>query len=133
MKSSGLALLGLLPLISGTLRADYYGTGFFISPDGHLVTNAHVVEGEGKASIRFKEEWIPAKVVREDPANDIAILAADGEDYPTVPLQSIADVRPGDETFTIGFPDPAVLGFAPKTTRGEVSALSGIKDDVRYY
>jgi hypothetical protein len=116
-----------------TARADSYGTGFFISSDGHLVTNYHVVEDAVAVEVRFEERWIPAQVIRKDPANDLAILKADGSAFPCIPLWFSAEVQPGDGAFTVGFPDPVLLGFSPKTTRGTVSAMTGLRDDARFY
>ncbi len=114
------------------LAADGYGTAFFITADGYLITNHHVIDEAESVQIRFNENWISVNVVRTDAVNDIAVLKARGKDYPVIPLNFDADARPGDSVFTIGFPDPGVLGFAAKTTKGEISSLSGIKDDPRF-
>lgn len=115
------------------VRAEVYGTGFFISPDGHLVTNHHVVDDAETVEVRFEERWILARLIRKDPANDLAILKVEGSDFPCIPIQFSAQVQPGDDAFTVGFPDPDLLGFSPKTTRGAVSAMTGLRDDARFY
>jgi S1-C subfamily serine protease len=126
-------VLGAIFGVSVPVSADSYGTGFFVSPDGYLVTNHHVIDGSSVFAVRFEERWIPARVIRKDAVNDLAILKADGAAFPVIPLQFGASVQSGDEAFTVGFPDPVVLGFSAKTTKGTISAMTGPEDDVRYY
>ena len=57
----------------------------------------------------------------------------DGEGFPSLPLGGDLAVRPGEDVFTIGFPMVGVLGEAPKTTSGSITALSGIEDDARMF
>lgn len=134
MKTTLLFLCALVALTLAPANAgETTGTGFFISSDGYLVTNFHVVEGGQEFAVRIDEEFVPARLVRTDPANDLAILKVAITDHPHLPLSFRAAVRPGDPAFTVGFPDPTVLGLAAKTTRGEISALSGVRDDARFY
>lgn len=134
MKTTLLFLSAFVALTLAPANAgETTGTGFFISPDGYLVTNFHVVEGGQEFVVRIDEEFVPARLVRTDPANDLAILKVALTDHPHLPLSFRAAVRPGDPAFTVGFPDPTVLGLAAKTTRGEISALSGVRDDARFY
>ena len=125
--------LWIMLMAPGTARPDSYGTGFFISTDGYLVTNHHVVKDGDEYSVFYKEKWIEAEVIRKDPANDLVILKAKGAGFPALAVDFTGDVRPGDSAFTIGFPAPEIMGFSPKTTKGAISSLSGIKDDPRFY
>lgn len=127
-----LALAALLPKGESS-AGESYGTGFFINGNGYLITNHHAIQGAGKIEILIQGAWQGARVVQTDAINDLAVLKASGVNFPSIGLEFSPDVRPGDPAFTIGFPDPSVMGFSPKTTRGEISSISGLKDDIRHY
>ncbi|MBN1530192.1 MAG: trypsin-like peptidase domain-containing protein [Thermoleophilaceae bacterium] len=98
------------------------GTGFVVSNDGYLVTNAHVVDGA--ASVRVKIGDGPtrtAQVVGTDTSSDIALLKVDPGDQRLVPLAlaDSDDLHVGDPTFAIGNP----YGLERTLTTGVVSAL----------
>lgn len=109
------------------------GTGFFISRDGLLATNFHVVEGCTEFIVYNKKdrEAISAELLHGDPFNDIAILKVDMKTRP-LPLAARAAVMRGDEVLTLGYPSPDLQGLEQKATFGRVNALSGIRDDARY-
>jgi S1-C subfamily serine protease len=109
------------------------GTGFFITPDGLLVTNFHVVEDAENYSIRTKAGILPAKLIKADKANDVAVLKVTGNNFNALPIAARQDVRLGQTVFTIGFPNPEMQGTEPKLTRGEISSLAGMKDDPRHF
>lgn len=116
-------------------RADSTGTGFFVSGDGYLVTNHHVIEGGREFFVRQGETTRPATLVAVDDVNDLALLkvAPEATPFPFFAVQGAVPPTPGSDVFTIGFPDPETLGVTPKTTKGSITALNGIKDDPRYY
>ncbi len=109
-----------------------YGTGFFITDDGYLLTNLHVIQGAQKLFVRRGGESLAAQVVKIDRVNDMAVLKAEGE-FTALPLRSSRGVSLGEPVFTIGFPNAAVQGLEPKLTRGEINSLSGVKDDPRHF
>ncbi len=109
-----------------------YGTGFFITEDGYLLTNLHVIQGAQRLLIRCGGESFPAQVVKIDRVNDMAVLKAEGE-FTALPLRSSRGISLGEPVFTIGFPNAAVQGLEPKLTRGEINSLSGVKDDPRHF
>ena len=116
------------PTPADTVKAT--GSGFVISTDGYFLTCAHVVEGGREIKVRIGDKTHPAKVVRADSRNDVALLKLEGEGFTPLALaQSIPEM--GDKVFTIGYPNPGIQGGAAKYTDGAVSALSGIQDDVR--
>ncbi len=98
------------------------GTGFVVSDDGYLVTNAHVVEGASAVQVKIGDgETRTAKVVGTDTSSDIALLKVDAGGQHLVPL-SLADsddLHVGDATFAIGNP----YGLERTLTTGVVSAL----------
>ena len=63
------------------------GTGFFITNDGYLLTNHHVVEGRSDVSIKMEKGWLSAKVVKVDNQNDLAVLKVDGK-FAALPVVS---------------------------------------------
>ena len=109
-----------------------FGSGFLISKDGFLLTNHHVVKGAREIKVKTEKAIFPARLVAQDSDNDVALLKIEGE---FVPLAFAADkiVRLGQTVFTCGFPMPELQGFSPKVTRGVISSLKGIEDDVRTY
>ena len=109
------------------------GSGFFISDDGYLVSNFHVVEEASRVTVKTKQGVIPARVVKLDPANDIAVLKVSGSGFHSLPITQSGSVRLGDSVFTIGFPNPGLQGVEPKLTDGKVNSLTGMRDDARYF
>jgi S1-C subfamily serine protease len=98
------------------------GSGFVIAKGGSIVTNAHVVEGARRVSVRFSDSKIAtAKVVGQDPSSDLALLQVDpkGLDLTPLALGSSKRVQVGDPTVAIGNP----FGLDRTLTTGVVSAL----------
>jgi S1-C subfamily serine protease len=108
------------------------GTGFFITEDGYLVTNHHVVDDAHSYAIRTSKGRLPARIVRTDEKDDVAVLKVDGS-FSALPVSSNGTARLGESVFTIGFPFLELQGTKPKLTRGEISSLAGMKDDPRYF
>lgn len=108
------------------------GTGFFISEDGYLITNYHVVEENGSYVVKTKTGSFQAKVVRTDVTNDLALLKVSGTFKP-LRLGNSREAKLGQSVFTIGFPNIDLQGVQPKLTRGDINSLAGIKDDPRFF
>jgi TPR repeat protein len=108
------------------------GTGFFITDDGYLISNYHVVKDATKVRLLTGAGLIDAKVVQVDAANDLALLKADGRFAP-LPIAASRTVALGGTVATIGFPNIGMQGFAPKLAKGEIASLSGAADDPRYF
>jgi serine protease Do len=108
------------------------GTGFFISNDGFLLSNQHVVEGAVRVMVKTKTGLFPATVVRSDAANDLAVLKVNGT-FKSLPVAPSRGVKLGATVFTMGFPNIQLQGFEPKLTKGEVSGLAGVQDDPRHF
>jgi len=95
------------------------GTGFFISTDGYLLTNNHVVAGADELTVTLLDErTFDARVVGTDPNTDIALVKVDGTDLPWVTLGSSEAARVGDRVVAIGNP----FGLSHTVTEGIVSA-----------
>ena len=108
------------------------GTGFFITDDGYLISNCHVVKDAALVRLLTSDGLITARVVRVDAANDLALLKAEGR-FAALPISSSRAVKLGGTVATVGFPDTGLQWFAPKFARGEIAALSGVADDARYF
>jgi serine protease Do len=97
------------------------GSGFFISPEGLIVTNNHVVEGAEKVWVRLNEnsDRVEAKVVGRDPATDVALLRVDAKGpFTPLPLGDSDSVRVGEWVMAVGNP----LAMEHTVTVGVVSA-----------
>jgi len=108
------------------------GTGFFVSNNGHILTNYHIVEDATTITIKdISGNSYDAKYLKGDSANDVALLKIESN---TKPLNILlySDVEKGSEVFTLGFPLANLQGLEQKATFGRVNALSGSEDDVRF-
>ena len=108
------------------------GTGFFITDDGYLISNFHVVKDVTKVRLVTNAGMIDAKVVSVDAANDLALLKAEGE-FSSLPISPSRSAQLGGTVATVGFPNIGLQGFAPKLAKGEIASLSGASDDPRYF
>jgi S1-C subfamily serine protease len=108
------------------------GTGFFITDDGYLISNYHVVKEAAKIRLVMSAGTVVAKVVQVDAANDLALLKADGR-FASLPIAASRTVNLGGTVATIGFPNIGLQGFAPKLAKGEIASLSGAAVDPRYF
>jgi putative serine protease PepD len=108
----------------GQFGGEAVGTGVIISPDGEILTNAHVVAGAQDVRVRFagNTEPVEASIVAADPGNDLALLRVDIDaDLPAVTIADPASIRIGDPVVAIGF--ALDLDGDPSVTLGIVSAL----------
>jgi serine protease Do len=105
----------------GPLRPFGLGSGFIVSQDGFIVTNAHVVENAEDITVRLtdKREY-KAKVVGADTRSDVAVIKIDATGLPVVKIGDINKLRVGEWVIAIGSP----FGFANTVTAGIVSAKS---------
>ncbi len=108
------------------------GSGFAVTSIGHVITNAHVVDGAQKISVRIGDNLVAAKLVAIDQKNDLAVLKVDGTTLP-LKIGETDSVRLGDEITVGGFPNPEMQGTSLKLTRGVISGMKGAHDDVRHY
>lgn len=121
-----------LPRQDSQFSVQSSGTGFFITGDGYLLTNFHVVDKASRIVVGVKQETYDAKVIATDAVNDVALLKVSGK-FNALPMASSRTVRLGDPVFTVGYPNPEIQGVEPKLTRGEINSLAGIQDDPRHF
>lgn len=118
------------------------GTGFFISNEGYLATNYHVVAEASEIEIEFirngQKQNYKAKVIQSDKQNDLAVLKIDDNSF--VPFSSIpynfqtslTDV--GSNVFALGYPMAlSVMGTEIKFTDGKISSKTGFQGDISTY
>ncbi|HOC69530.1 MAG TPA: trypsin-like peptidase domain-containing protein [Candidatus Hydrogenedentes bacterium] len=109
------------------------GTGFFITAEGHILTNHHVVSGAGAVAVIVEgQEPRIAEIVGMDEETDLALLKVDAPAVP-VTFGSTELARLGQTVFAIGFPSPEIQGVSPKVTMGIISSLTGLMDDAKSY
>jgi serine protease Do len=103
------------------LPRDGAGSGFIIEPDGHILTNHHVVDRADRIVVKLSDgRTFRARVVGADPATDIALIKVDaGAPLPVAPLGDSTSLRVGEWVCAIGNP----LAFEHTVTVGVVSYL----------
>jgi S1-C subfamily serine protease len=119
--SPSVANLRVSRRVRGGRRLDGAGSGVVITPDGFMLTSAHVVErtdGSGQASFVDGRE-LAFEIVGSDPLSDLAVLRLETRDVPPAELGDAENLRVGQLVVAIGNPN----GFAGSVTAGVVSAL----------
>ena len=95
------------------------GSGFIVSEDGTILTNAHVVRDASEVTVKLTDRReFKAKVLGSDPKTDVAVLKIEAKGLPTVTLGSTQNLRVGEWVLAIGSP----FGFENSVSAGVVSA-----------
>ncbi|MEO0646472.1 MAG: HhoA/HhoB/HtrA family serine endopeptidase [Cyanobacteria bacterium J06650_10] len=96
------------------------GSGFILSADGKLLTNAHVIEGADTVNVTLKDgRTFTGEVMGADPVTDVAVIKIEATDLPVAPLGNTDNLSPGQWAIAIGNP----LGLDNTVTAGIISAL----------
>jgi serine protease Do len=97
------------------------GSGFIVSADGYILTNAHVVAEADEVTVRLTDRReFQAKVIGADERTDVAVLKIEAQNLPTVRIGDPSGLRPGEWVLAIGSP----FGFENSATAGIVSATA---------
>lgn len=98
-----------------------YGSGFFISKDGYILTNHHVIDNASKVTIAFSDRReLDAEVVGSDARTDVAVLKVKGDNFPALRIGNPDTLKVGEPVLAIGSP----FGFDYSASAGIVSAKS---------
>ena len=110
---------GQSPGPGGRSESRSLGSGFVISADGYILTNAHVVEGADEINVKLtdKREY-KARVIGADKRTDVALIKIEGTGLPVVKFGDPANLKVGEWVVAIGSP----FGFENTVTAGIVSA-----------
>jgi serine protease Do len=107
------------PMPRGDVPMHGQGSGFIVSPDGLILTNAHVVAEADKVTVKLLDRReFEAKVLGQDPKTDVAVLKIDAKNLPVVRFGRAEDLQVGEWVAAIGAP----FGFDNSVTAGIVSA-----------
>src|ERR1700741_5473247 len=101
-------------------RGEGNGSGFFIAPDGFILSNSHVVRGAQKIEVTLADaRTFPGNLIGEDPETDLAVLRIGASQLPPLEFADSKKLRVGQIAVAIGSP----YGFQQSVTAGVVSAL----------
>lgn len=109
-----------IPRSPGVPRESHsLGSGFVISADGYILTNAHVVEGSDEVNVRLTDKReFKAKIIGSDKRTDVALIKIEASDLPIVRFGTPGQLKVGEWVVAIGSP----FGFDNTVTAGIVSA-----------
>ena len=96
------------------------GSGFIVSPDGYIVTNAHVVDGASEVTVKLTDRReFTAKVIGSDKRTDIALIKIDASNLPALDINAKPAIKRGEWVIAIGSP----FGFESSVTAGVISGV----------
>ena len=104
--------------------AAYFGTGFYVSNTGHIISNHHVIQGCDAVKLTFKGKEILADVLAVDKKNDLAILKADLTPSKVYSIAS-QDASLLDNIIIAGYPLGKKVSTTIKTSKGSITSLAG--------
>lgn len=110
------------------------GSGFVVSADGVVMTNAHVVESCRTITVQPQDG--PAQLASlkaKDTGNDLALLKTSVRLPEVARFRQDRPLRSGDEVVVVGYPLSSLLSREPNVTAGVVSAMNGLRGDPRHY
>ncbi|AVZ86060.1 MULTISPECIES: Do family serine endopeptidase [unclassified Acinetobacter] len=111
----------IIPQQQGPQEKTGYGAAFFISKDGYLVTNHHVVENASRITIILNDRReLDATLVGSDERTDVAVLKVNGANFPELKIGNVNQLKVGEPVLAIGSP----FGFDYSASAGIVSAKS---------
>lgn len=103
------------------------GSGFILDGNGHVLTNAHVIDGADTVSVTLKDgRVLEGEVLGADPTTDVAVIRVDAGDLPTVKTTDSDRLQPGEWSIAIGNP----LGLDNTVTAGIISATGRSSGEV---
>jgi serine protease Do len=111
---------GMMPQMPRAMPSQGLGSGFIVSPDGYILTNAHVVDGATEVTVKLIDRReFTAKVIGADKRTDIALIKIDAKDLPALDVSAPPTVKQGEWVIAIGSP----FGFENSVSAGVVSGV----------
>jgi S1-C subfamily serine protease len=108
------------------------GSGFFVSRDGLVLTNKHVVKGCSSLRVRADSaRQLDAAVLALDPANDLALLRVAGSAGAVASFRDGSTPRAGEDVVAVGYPLSGLLADQVHVSTGSINALAGMYNDER--
>ena len=104
------------------------GSGFFVSKDGHIITNFHVIENCDSIKINFKGKEVVSEIFAIDKMNDLAIIQANIKPLKIFSVSN-KDVTLLQDVIVAGFPLGKNVSSAIKMHKGSITALAGYEDN----
>jgi tetratricopeptide (TPR) repeat protein len=124
------AYLDAAPSDGGKTAATHsFGTGFFVSNQGYILTNNHVVAGCKNLATG---DGKPLQLLSKNARSDLALLQANFTPSSVAVFRSGAAPKLGDAVVAFGFPLPGILSSEGNVSTGVLSATSGIQNDIRF-
>lgn len=106
------------------------GSGFFISSQGHYITNDHVIADGSTFFVAARDgKWRKARKVATSQEFDLALLVVEGADHEPMPIADSKNIKLGSSVATVGFPNTFLQGLSPKLSDGKIASLKGFRDD----
>ncbi len=99
------------------------GSAFAVTPSGHLVTCAHVIEDAAKIQVHIAGKTYEGNIIAVDAANDLALLKIEAAALETIGLAPPDSIELAQEVRAVGFPLSEVLGNSIKISRGAISGI----------
>ena len=111
---------GRMPQMPRGMPSQGLGSGFIVSPDGYIITNAHVVDGASEVTVKLTDRReFTAKVIGSDKRTDIALIKIDAKSLPALDISAPPGVKQGEWVIAIGSP----FGFENSVSAGVVSGV----------
>ena len=118
-----------IPIPQGDAIRKGVGSGFIVSPDGYILTNAHVVEDAAEVTVKLTDQReFQAKVLGSDKRTDVALVKIDAKGLPAVRIGDASKAKVGEWVAAIGSP----FGLENTVTAGIISAKSRSLPDETY-
>ena len=117
------------PASSGSSEITRMGSGFYVTSQGHILTNNHVVEG---CISLATHDGKPLIVVDRDAKSDLALLKADTTPDVVATFRTGQAPKSGDAVAVFGYPLPDILSSEGNVSTGVISATAGLGDDIRF-
>jgi S1-C subfamily serine protease len=130
------AALALIPNLSSGGAAEQpgsIGSGFFVCPEGQILTAYHVVQGSGKLDVVLADgSHHAAKVQATNEDQDLAMLRVEGANFPAVKLGDSDKMGVLDYVVAIGYPLANIIGNSASAYEGKINAKRGDQKTYRF-